>query len=217
MKRRFFTHLTVSLALLISTFMYLHYIEGVDRTPIRKKLALFPDRLGEWQGSDEAISDWEIQMLGMEEYLLRRYSNGQDPDIWVYVGFYESQTKDNIIHTPKNCLPASGWTLISSSRERIHLTKGPTKIAEVKKYLVQKGVERDLVVYWYQSRGRVVANEYLERLYLIWDSVTKKRSDGALVRVYCSAVPDEISAWRHLVSFVQEFLPVLYEHLPDAQ
>jgi len=216
MKRRFFTHLTVSLVLLISTFVYFQYIEDTSRTPIRKRLALFPHRLGQWQGSDEAISDWELQMLGMEDHLLRRYSNGRDPDIWVYVGYYESQTKDDIIHTPKNCLPASGWTPISNSRERIHFTKGPIRIAEVKKYLVQKGVEKDIVVYWYHSRGRVVANEYLARLYLIWDSITKKRSDGALVRVYCSADPDEISAWRHLVSFVHEFLPVLYEHLPDA-
>ncbi len=216
MKRRFFTHLTVSLALLISTFMLLQYIEGVNRTPIRKKLALFPDRLGEWQGSDTALSAEELRVLGMEDYMLRRYSNGRDPDIWVYVGYYESQTKDDIIHTPKNCLPASGWIPISSSMERIHFPKGPIRMAGVKRYLVQKGVEKDIVVYWYQSRGRVLANEYLARLYLIWDSITKKRSDGALVRVYCSVDPDEISAWRHLVSFIQEFLPVLYEHLPDA-
>jgi len=216
MKRRFFIHLAVSFVLLVSTFVYLRYVEGVEGTPLRKRLALLPHRLGEWQGSDTALSDQELQMLGMEDYILRKYSNGSEQDIWVYVAYYENQSKGDIIHPPKICLPGSGWTPISISREKIHFPEGPIRIAEVNKYLVQKGADRDLVVYWYHSRGRVVANEYLDRLYLIWDSLSKKRSDGTLVRVSCSVNPDEITAWRTLVSFVREFLPILQEHLPDA-
>lgn len=216
MKKRFFMHLIVSLALLISSFVYLSYAEGVNRTPIRKKLALLPYDFGEWQGSDEAITDSKLQMLGVDDYIIRRYSNGQQPDIWVYVGYFESQTEGDTIHSPKNYMAISGWTPIYSSREKIHLTSGPIKIVQVNKYLVQTGVEKDLIVYWYHSRGRVVADDYLDRLDLVWDSIFKERSDSALIRLYCSAGHDEISAWRHLESFVREFFPILQEHLPDA-
>lgn len=214
MKKCFFTHLAVSLVLLIFTFVFLSVFTGTTKTTIREELALFPYRVGKWQGFDSTITDLELEMTGVDDYLIRRYSSGQGTDIWVYVGYYEGQR--DIVHPPRICIPASGWTIISKRRDKIHFTKGPIRIAKVNKYLVEKGDAKDLVVYWYHSAGRVVANEYLERLYLIWDSITKKRSDGALVRVYCSADPDEISSWRHLVSFVQEFLPVLYEHLPDA-
>jgi EpsI family protein len=215
MKRRFFIHFAVSFVLLLSTFVYLRYVEGVERTPLRKRLALLPHRLGEWQGSDAALSDREFQMLGMDDYIQRKYSNGRKQDIWVYVAYYENQSKGDIIHPPKICLPGSGWTPTAISREKIHLTEGPIRVAEVNKYLVQKGADRDLVVYWYHSRGRLVANEYLDRLYLIWDSIFKKRSDGALVTVSCSVYPDEVTAWRTLVNFVRQFLPVLQEHLPN--
>jgi EpsI family protein len=217
MKKRFFAHLTIALTLLISTFVYLTFLSGVSKTPIGKKLALFPYRLGEWQGSNSTLSARELKVLGVEDYMMRSYSNGDGAAIWVYVGYYERQTEGDIIHPPKHCLPASGWSQISREKKIVHFTKGSIKSVEINKYLVQKGVERELVFYWYQSRGRIVANAYMDRLYLLWDSILKKRSDGALVRVSCFVNPDEIRIWQRLESFLQEFFPALQEYLPDAQ
>jgi EpsI family protein len=216
MKRRYFVHLTVSFVLLISTFVWIRYVEGLEAVKLRKRLALLPHRLGEWQGSDAALSDRELEVLGMEDYVLRKYTNKQGQSIWTFVVYYDNQIQGYRIHPPKICLNAWGWTPTSTSREKIHFTKGSIKIAEVNKYLVQKGVEKTLVAYWYHSRGRIITNEYIDRFYLGWDSLTKKRSECALVRVSCSVNDDEIGAWRNLVSFIQLFFPVLQEHLPDA-
>ena len=208
-------HLTVSFVLLISTFVCILYVEDVGGIQLRKRLTLLPHRLDEWQGSDAALSDKEFEILGMEDYVLRKYSNERGQDIWVWVIYYDNQSLGSKIHTPKGCLRAWGWTPISISREKIHLKTGSIRIAEVNKYLVQKGSEKHLVAYWYHSRGRIITNEYINRFYLAWDSITKKRSEGALVRVSCLVKHDEISAWRNLVNFIQLFFPVFQEHLPD--
>ena len=216
MKRRYFAHLTVSLVLLISTFVYLRYVEGTVGIQLKRRLALLPYRLGEWQGYDAALSDKELEILKMEDYVLRKYSNERGQEIWVYVAYYDNQSEGYRIHPPKTCLLGSGWSPIYNGGKKIHFKRGSIRIAEVNKYLVEKGGEKILVAYWYHSRGRIIVNEYVDRFYFALDSITKKRTECALVRVSCSVNDDEISAWRNLVSFIQLFFPVLQEHLPDA-
>ena len=215
MRKRFFNYITISAVLLISTAVYLSYIGEIQKVPVAKDLILFPELLGDWRGTNSAINDKVLAVLGVEDYLMRRYSGGEGPDIWLYVGYYESQREGDIIHSPKHCLQGSGWNAISSSRERINLAKGPVKTVEINRYLVQNGLKKDLVAYFYYSGGRVVANDYLYRLGLIWDLMLKNRSDGALVKISCSVNSDEIHTWQHLVSFLQEFFPALNEHFID--
>lgn len=215
MRKRYISHITISVALLISTAMYLLYIGEIKKVPMAKDLILFPERLGDWQGTNTAINDKVLAVLGVEDYLMRRYSGGEGPDIWLYVGYYESQREGDIIHSPKHCFQGSGWNAISNSQERIYLTKGPVKSVKINRYLVQNGVKKDLVAYFYYSGGRVVANDYLYRLGLIWDTMLKKRSDGALVKISCTVTSGEIHTWQHLVSFFQEFFPELNEHFID--
>jgi EpsI family protein len=84
------------------------------------------------------------------------------------------------------------------------------------RYVFAKGAEREIVIYWYQSRGRVIANEYVEKLYLIRDAILRNRSDGALVRFSTAATPKtEESASRRLMSFVSEFYAHITRVIPD--
>jgi EpsI family protein len=215
MKKRFFLYTTISAILLLSTAVCLLYIDETQKVIMAKDLNLFPERLGEWRGANSAINDKILAVLGVEDYLMRRYSGKDGPDIWLYVGYYESQREGDIIHSPKHCLQGSGWNAVSNSRERIYLAKGPARTVEINRYLVQNGTKKDLVAYFYYSGGRVVANDYLYRLLLIWDLIFKKRTDGALVKISCPVSSDEIDTWNHLVRFFQEFFPALNEHFID--
>jgi EpsI family protein len=213
--KQFFYHIIISVILLISISVYLPSIGEVRAVPLAKDLIQFPYRMGDWQGTDSEFNDEVLAILGVEDYLMRRYSSGDGPDIWVYVGYYQSQKEGDTIHSPKNCLLGNGWLPISSSREKIEITEGPIKTVRVNKHLVQKGLGKDLVAYFYYSGGRVVANDYLYRLGLIWDLIFKKRSDGALVRISCSVPTDEIYAWQRLRGFIQEFFPLMNAHFMD--
>ena len=215
-RRRFFSHLALALALLISSFIYFSFFSEVKTVLISKKLSLFPDRLGDWQGSSSAMSEQVLNLLGVEDYMMRRYSNGNGLDIWVYVGYYGSQTEIDKIHSPKNCLPAAGWQPISTDIKEIHLTQGSNKTVKVKRYLVQKGSEKELVLYWYHSRGRVFANEYRHKMYLIWDSIINKRTDSAIIRLSSRVNPDVHHTSERLVRFLELFFPALQQYLPES-
>jgi EpsI family protein len=72
------------------------------------------------------------------------------------------------------------------------------------------------VYYWYEERGRRIASEYWSKWYLLFDAITKNRSDGALVRLITTVLPGEPErdADKRLHSFMHELLPSLSNYLP---
>src|SRR6185503_2176392 len=126
--------------------------------------------------------DEERRLAGVTNYLFRSYANegAQAQGFSLYVGYYDSQTQGKTIHSPKNCLPGSGWEALQSSTTTISTVRGPVR---VNRYLIQKGKEQALVLYWYQGRGRVQANEYAVKWNLLRDAAFRRRSEEALVRI----------------------------------
>ena len=117
-------------------------------------------------------------------------------------------------HSPKNCLPGAGWTQLSSDDSSIDVGR-PQPIV-VNRYVVQHGDERSVVLYWYQSRERVVASEYTAKFWVMADAIRLNRTDTALVRVVVAmGSGDTDEATRTAVNFVQSFFGPLHQVLPD--
>jgi EpsI family protein len=195
-----------------------------EPVPIRASFMLFPMTLGEWRGVQEAPFNEEmLSVLGVDDYLARVYFRSTASQVGLYIGYYRSQRQGDTIHSPLNCLPGSGWEPLSKSTLRIPVTRmvGDPATTEipVNRYVVQKGLERMLVVYWYQSHGRVVANEYVSKFYLIRDAVRLNRTDGALVRVTAPIASNidngEARALGDAVRFVKVLFPRLADYLPE--
>jgi exosortase D (VPLPA-CTERM-specific) len=184
-----------------------------EAVAIREPLSRMPLQVGKWQGQPaEEISDQILAKIGVDEYLSRFYSNPGHPQVHLYVGYYASQRQGDTIHSPKNCLPGAGWLPVKSDRIVIPIA-GRDSI-EVNQYVIQKGLEKQLVLYWYQSHGRVVASEYWAKIYLVIDAIRMNRTDGALVRVISPVVDSEKTAEGHAVDFVKDLFPLLNRHLP---
>ena len=147
----------------------------------RRPLKDFPAQLGSWQqsGADTRFDSETEKVLRADDYLARNFeSNGRQASF--YVGYYATQSNGATYHSPLNCLPGAGWTM--SDGKRISIT-GSGSSFEANSFVVQNGTERALMVYWYQGRGRTTASEYWGKFYTIFDSVRRRRSDGAMVRV----------------------------------
>lgn len=194
-----------------------------EPTPIREPLAFFPMTLGEWRGVQEPpFPNNVLNVLGVDDYLTRAYYLSPQSGVGLYIGYYRTQRQGSTIHSPLNCLPGAGWEPVSKATVQIPVTSGPASIAAaripVNRYVVQKGLDRDLVLYWYQSHGRVVASEYVSRFYLVADAVRLNRSDGAMVRVIAPVLPNvadgEARAERDATRFVQAIFPRLADYLP---
>ena len=149
----------------------------------RKQLKDFPEQLGEWRKSDpdQIIDEPTMKVLRASDYLLRDYQRPDGQVANFYVGYYATQRNGASYHSPLNCLPGSGWTLSNPDAVTISLPDGTNFVAN--KYVLQNGEYKSLMIYWYQGRGRAEASEYWGKIYTVIDSVLRRRSDGALVRI----------------------------------
>lgn len=183
--------------------------------PPHDPLASFPSRVGDWQGRDLAISPNVREVLGEGDFLVRVYERRPDePSLDLFLAFFPSQRSGSTIHSPQNCLPGAGWLPVEA--RRIKLSRPNGKTITVNRYLIGKGLERRLVLYWYQAHGRVVASEYWAKFYLVADAIRMNRSDGALVRITTPVSPQEgaENGERRAVEFAQQILPTLDDYFP---
>ena len=176
----------------------------------------FPMTLAGWRATvDPPMAPEVLKVLGVDDYLSRIYYKPSGAAVGLYMGYYGSQRQGDTIHSPLNCLPGAGWEPVSEGRKTIVDADGAGRDITVNRYIVQKGLERQLVLYWYQSHGRVVANEYWSRAFLINDAIRLNRTDGSLVRVIA---PIPVNADDHgdaAQRLAEEFVRVLFPQLPS--
>jgi EpsI family protein len=167
-------------------------------------------------GRDIRLSDAEVRVAGVTDYLMRGYeprdSAAAALPFTVYVGFYDSQMQGKSIHSPKNCLPGAGWEALASTRVDIPGPDGPVR---VNRYLLKNGDTQALVLYWYQGRGRVESNEYVVKWDLLRDAALRQRSDEALVRVVVGVENDVESAFAVAAEAATAIIGPVNRALPE--
>jgi len=208
--------LVLSTAILLAASVYVNFFlnKGEAKVP-REPLSSIPKSFEGWESADQAFPNTVLESLGVDEYLMRRFTKGNE-SVWLYVGYYKSQKEGAVPHSPRHCYPGSGFNPIRNDVVPIPVNYPGVREIRPNRYVFAKGVEREIVIYWYQSRGRVIANEYVEKLYLIRDSILRNRSDGALVRFSMSATAEtEESVSRRLISFVSNFYSNIPRTIPD--
>ncbi len=201
--------------LLAGTTLFLRSRGRAENLPPRGPLASFPLRVGSWEGREITIPQWALEVLGAGEFLERRYARTPgEPSVDLFLAYFPSQRMGSTIHSPQNCLPGSGWTPIESTRLQLDQPGGKKLL--VNRYILSKGLDRMLVLYWYQAHGRVVASEYWAKFYLVADAIRMNRSDGALVRVLTPIIPSNnpASAEQRCEAFVRDILPLLDNYIP---
>lgn len=180
MKSQIFRYATV-VALLLATGAFLQLRARSETIPHPAPLQRFPNEIAGWQGRDVHLTANVLEVLGNGIFLPRMYESRTQPYIDFFVAYFPSQKSGDTIHSPKNCLPGAGWSPVSASQITFTSQNGRTIHAD--EYVIQKGIERSEVVYWYQAHGRTVASEYVAKFYLVADAIRMNRTDGALVRV----------------------------------
>jgi EpsI family protein len=192
----------------------LHRLSHGEAVPWSKPLSTFPLQLQNWQGIDLPLEPRIVQALGVSDYLDRAYQSAANNPVFLYVGYYKSQRTGFSIHSPKNCIPGAGWEPVTAGHVALPLPNG--KRAIVNEYVVENGLRRQLVLYWYQSHGRVIASEYRGKAYMVLDSLRLHRTDAALVRVSSPiAKQDEQASYNQVFAFAQEFLAQSAGIIPD--
>jgi len=201
----------IVVALLASTGVAVHYAAAREATVNRAPLSELPLDIDGWRGFESApLSDDVVSTLGVDDYVNRQYHRGKLP-VSTYVGYYASQRSGDTIHSPQNCLPGAGWLPVASGSHRI--SSGSESVL-VTRYEIVKGLDRQVVLYWYQGRGRVVAGEYANKGWLMLDAARYGRSNGGLVRLIAPVRGTTDEALNEVSAFASALLPRLPRYLP---
>jgi EpsI family protein len=181
----------------------------------RRPLKDFPSQLGTWRqtGSDVRFDAETENILRADDYLSRSFeSDGRLGSF--FVGYYATQRSGATYHSPLNCLPGSGWTMSEGTRIAITPSGGGPAF-QANRFVIQNGKERALMIYWYQGRGRTTASEYLGKIYTILDSVRRRRSDGAMVRVMVPVADSQEKAQKTAVELASLAASQLSAFVPN--
>jgi EpsI family protein len=181
----------------------------------RRELKDFPTQLGTWQqlGPDLRFDDATLSVLRASDYLMRNYRTPDGQRGNLYIGYYASQRDGATYHSPLNCLPGSGWTMTAPGTITIAPPGKPP--FEANRYVIKNGGMKELLIYWYQGRGRAVASEYWGKVYTVIDSVRLRRSDGAMVRVMVPVGESETAALKAAAELAASASTSLPEFIPD--
>jgi len=179
-------------------------------------LDLFPREVAGWRMFRESRVEPEVQeILKADDLLSREYANPAGTEAaYLFVAFFKTQREGQAPHSPKNCLPGSGFEPLESDPITIQLP-GRAEPATINRYLTARGDEKSVTLYWYQSHNRIIAGEFAAKFWLIADSVRYHRSDTALVKIVVPVRGDDAdTATKTAVEFSQAMFPALRGQLP---
>ena len=185
--------------------------------PAHPSFASFPTHLGEWQGHQDRLTPEILTALKLSDYWLADYLYPQDPaTVNLYIAYYNSQRVGVTTHSPSNCIPGGGWQITHS--EVMPLTLADGTGLQVTRIVIRKDHEAALVYYWFDERGRDLTETYYAKWYLLWDSITMHRTDGALVRLVTPLAGEnsETTGDQRLHLFLDQAYPVIKTFIPDA-
>jgi EpsI family protein len=200
------------LVLLAAAGTYTSRVNTAEAIVTREPLSALPLTVEGWHGRGSMpLADDVLAQLGVDDYVTRQYARSDRVPVSVYVGYYASQRQGDTIHSPQNCLPGAGWQPVERAVIELPVAN---RAVPVNQFVIQKGLDRQVVLYWYQGRGRVIANEYANKVWLMFDAARLHRTNGGLVRVIAPVTSTVESAKSDVAAFASVLFPFLDRHLP---
>jgi exosortase D (VPLPA-CTERM-specific) len=197
------------------TFVLSHGVEFRNKIPASRAFSEFPMQVGEWTGTREPMEQIYLNALYFSDYILADYINAAGRAVNFYVAYYQDQRKGESVHSPETCLPGGGWDFKQAGNTRILL--GGNATMSVNRAFMEKDGARQLTYFWFAKMGRVLTTLYQLKLYTFWDSLTRQRTEAALVRIITPVYPDETIevAEARLQGFTREVAGVLNGFIPE--
>jgi EpsI family protein len=204
----------LTLVVVVQTVLFRSASHG-EAVPLAAPLSAFPVSVNGWNLQQEGIIDKEtLDILKADDTMTRTYVSPEGAAN-LFIAYFKTQRQGQSPHSPKNCLPGSGWQQEQTGRIDVAIPGDSAGPININRYVVSKGEAQSMVLYWYQSQGRVIADEFAAKFYLVSDSIRHHRSDTSLVRVVVPIQPGRVQQAEKVgVDFVKAFYPAVKAYLP---
>ncbi|HTA43483.1 MAG TPA: EpsI family protein [Bryobacteraceae bacterium] len=204
----------LTLVLVVQAALFYSASHG-ENTPLPAPLIAFPLTVGSWNMTQEGVIDPETRDILKADDLMSRVYRGPEGGAELFIAYFKTQREGQSPHSPKNCLPGSGWQTVSPESGRVDVPV-PDGSIHINRFVVSKGEAQSVVYYWYQQQGRVIADEFTAKFYLVSDSIRRHRSDAALVRVVVPTAPNAVQRAEKVgADFIGTVYPVVKTFLPQ--
>ncbi len=206
----------VTVVLLLEAVAFYAFASRSETAPTVQPLLFFPSVVGDWMVVRDLPLDKDVlEVLRADDTLNRFYVNLTSRQVaGLFIAYFKTQRYGQAPHSPKNCLPGSGWEPITEDFVSLRV-RGWDSPIRVNRYVVEHGDEKSVTLYWYQSHNRVIATEYAAKFWAVADSIRYRRSDTALVRIMVPVGPAGIGAAEQTgAAFVEDVFPFLLRQLP---
>jgi exosortase D (VPLPA-CTERM-specific) len=204
-------------AIAVST-AFLMVPEPERNEPDREIFLLFPRHLGAWSGITQELTPEIAGVLAADDYIDATFFAPQETaPVNFFTAWYRSQTDGSALHSPEVCLPAGGWEVFSLERAPVSMPGTVYGDFEVNRAIIEQGMSRQLVYYWFEQRGRRMTGDFAAKLTVVYDSLRIGRTDGALVRFITpiEVGETEADAEARLQRLMAEVLPQLPRFVPE--
>ncbi len=182
------------------------------QVPVNRSFSEFPQQLKSWQIAKRTqFSADVLNKLKPTDYLYHEYADGDGKAVSLYIGYHGGGKGGGEIHSPKHCLPGSGWNEVSTKSARLTTPGGVINLVQA---VYQKGDSKELFLYWFQVRDRSISNEYALKLAEIVNSALYRRRDAAFIRVSVPFDSNPAQAVARGEQFIRDFEPQFKEFLP---
>ncbi len=189
--------------------------------PQRTPYSQFPMRLpGGWSGHWDNLDKDVLATLAVDDHFIANYGRSSGPWVNFYSAYYASQSGGASSHSPRTCIPGGGWKIDRIDEWTVPLAAADGQVTSsirVNRTLIQKGEDRQLVYYWFDQRGRILTNELEVKWFILRDAISRRRTDGALMRLVTAVAPNEdvAAADQRLADFLSSISPLLHEYVPN--
>lgn len=192
------------IGVLLAAVAGMGFLSHGEATPQARPLSEFPKQVAGYNSVAEMPLDAPtLKLLGLTDYINRLYVAPSIGQLTLFIEYFSTQRTGATIHSPKNCLPGAGWQPTQVGIYQMPLDDG--RKVPINLYLIRKDLDEEVVLYWYQSHGRVVASEYWGKFYLVYDALRLNRTDAALVRIVTPVVGgDEEAARNRAIAFAKQ-------------
>jgi len=192
--------------------------QRAEIVPERQSFLLFPTQIGEWEGTEAPLDLSVLGALKLDDYFNADFRSSISGNVVnLYIAYYASQRKGASAHSPRSCIPGGGWEIMAIEPIELDLAGPDGPAVSANRVVISRGLDRQVVYYWFQQRGRMITNEYLVKWFILQDSILRHRTDGAMVRLVTALGrgEPEAAADARLLRFAHAIYPELPAYIPD--
>jgi EpsI family protein len=165
-----------------------------------------PASFGSWNGSDVECDRQSLRsVLGAQEIVFRSYGSGMDA-IVLYIAFYKDVDSADNVHSPKVCYAGQGWMVMEDDNVRVRMGRAWPR---VNRLVIRKAGKQELVYNWWQTGGRVIPRNSLNRFFQMFLSITGRDPSTVWVRVSKQVNGEMGPEEERMMRFMDDLMPCL--------